>query len=140
MFPDLLHRHCQLTLSLVFCQKHIVACTGCLLMLTVPHVSQAEILWKMADEEVQACQLNAEQDKADILAKQLQVCREEGAGLRSRVYQLQQIKHARDSAAALACLACARAAAVPPNLAIDRQALQQRHRCHANACPPPAKT
>jgi len=83
--------------------------------------------------EVQASQIKAERDEADMLAQQLQASREEAAWLRSRVCQLQQINHARDSAAA-------RAAALPPSQAIERQALQQRQQFHANVCPPTAAT
>ncbi len=83
--------------------------------------------------EVQASQIKAERDKADMLAQQLQASREEAAWLRIRVCQLQQIKHARDSAAA-------QATALAPSQAIERQALQQRREFHANVCPPSAAT
>ncbi len=78
-------------------------------------------------------QIKAEQVEADMLAQQLQASREEAAWLRGRVCQLQQFKHARDSTAA-------RAAALPPSQAIERQALQQRQQLHANICPPSAAT
>ena len=94
---------------------------------------QAEEVWHTIDVEVQASQIQAERDKADMRAKQVQACREELAWLRSRVCQLQQIKHARDSAAA-------RAAALSPSQAMERQALQQRQQFHANICPPSAAT
>ena len=64
-----------------------------------------------------------------MLAKQLRACRDEVAWLHSRVCQLQQIRHARDSAAA-------RAAARSPSHMVKRQALLQRHKFHANICPP----
>ena len=83
--------------------------------------------------EVQALQIQAERFKADMLAKQLHVCRQEAAWRRSRVCQLQQNKHARDSAAA-------RAAALLPSHKDERQALQQRRHLHANAIPPFAAT
>ena len=67
---------------------------------TIAHEMQAEEVWHTSDVEVQASQIQAERDKADMLAKQVQACRIELAWLRSRVCQLQQIKHARDSAAA----------------------------------------
>ena len=89
---------------------------------------QAEDTWQTGDAELQASQVQAERDKADMLAKQLQACREEAAWLRSRVCQLQQNKHARDSAGA-------RAAALSPSHTVDRQALQQRQHFHANICP-----
>ena len=100
---------------------------------TIAHELQAEDAWQTSDVEVQASQIQAERDKADMLAKQLQACREEAAWLRSRVCQLQQNKHARASAAA-------RAAAVPPSQVAERQALQQRRQFHANICPPSAAT
>jgi len=94
---------------------------------------QAEAAWQTSHVEVQASQIQAERDEADMLAKQLQACREEAVWLRSRVCQLQQIKHARDSAAA-------RAAALSAIHTVDRQALQQRRQFHANIRPPPADT
>jgi len=94
---------------------------------------QAEDVWQTSDVKVQASQIQAERDKADMLAKQLQACREEAAWLRSRVCQLQQNKHARESAAA-------RAAALPPSHTDERQALQQRQHFHANLSPPFAAT
>ena len=100
---------------------------------TLAHGWQAEDVWRTGDVEVQASQIQAERDKADMLAKQLQACREEAAWLRSRVCQLQQNKHARDSAAA-------RAAALSPSHTVDRQALQQHQQFHANICPPLAAT
>ncbi|KAL0018388.1 hypothetical protein WJX77_002518 [Trebouxia sp. C0004] len=45
---------------------------------------QAEDAWQTSDVEVQASLIQAERDKADMLAKQLQACREEAAWLRSR--------------------------------------------------------
>ena len=106
---------------------------GCLslsfLKPTIAHELQAEDAWQTNDVEVQASQIQAERDKADMLAKQLQACREEAAWLRSRVCQLQHHKHARDSAAA-------RAAALPPSHMVERQALQQRQQFHANISPP----
>ncbi|DBA65523.1 TPA: hypothetical protein ACH3X2_003179 [Trebouxia sp. C0005] len=100
-----------------------------------PASSQAEDVCQTSnvDVEVQALQIRAERCKADMLAKQLQACREEAAWLRSRVCQLQQNKHARDSAAA-------RAAALPPSHKDERQALQQRRQFHANVTPPFAAT
>ncbi len=100
---------------------------------TIAHKLQAEAAWQTSHVEVQASQIQAERDEADMLAKQLQACREEAVWLRSRVCQLQQIKHARDSAAA-------RAAALSAIHTVDRQALQQRRQFHANIRPPPADT
>ncbi|DBB13346.1 TPA: hypothetical protein ACH3X3_005081 [Trebouxia sp. C0006] len=80
-----------------------------------PASPQAEDAWQTSDVEVQASLIQAEQDKADLLAKQLQACREEAAWLRSRVCQLQQHKHARDSAAA-------RAAALSPSHTVAPEA------------------
>ena len=105
---------------------------GCCLqrVLLIPataHVLQAEDTWRKADVEVQALQIQAERNKADMLAKQLQASREEAAWLRSRVCQLQQIKHATDSAAA-------RAAALPPRQEVGRQAVQHCQQFHANIC------
>jgi len=100
---------------------------------TTAHELQAEDAWQTSEVEVQASQIQAERDKADMLAKQLQACREEAAWLRSRVCQLQQHKHARDSAAA-------RAAALSPSHTVVRQALQQHRQLHANICPPYAAT
>ncbi len=100
---------------------------------TIAHELQAKDAWQTSDVEEQASQIQAERDKADMLAKQLQASREEAAWLRSRVCQLQQNKHARDSAAA-------RAAAVPPSRTVERQALQQRRLIHVNVCPPSAAT
>ncbi|DBB13363.1 TPA: hypothetical protein ACH3X3_005097 [Trebouxia sp. C0006] len=48
----------------------------------------AEDTWQTGDAELQASQAQAERDKADMLAKQLQACREEAAWLRSRVERL----------------------------------------------------
>ena len=98
---------------------------------TIAHKLQAEDAWQISDAELQASQVQAERDKADMLAKQLQACREEAAWLRSRVCQLQQNKHARDSAAA-------RAAALSLSHTVDRQALQHCQQFHANICPPSA--
>ena len=84
--------------------------------------------WQACDTELQASQIQAERNKADMLA-----CREEAAWLRSRVCQLQQIKHARDSAAA-------QGAVLPLNHVVERQALQQRWQFHANICPQSAAT
>ncbi|DBA65515.1 TPA: hypothetical protein ACH3X2_003172 [Trebouxia sp. C0005] len=98
-----------------------------------PASSQAKDVCQTSEVEVQAMQIQAERYKADMLAKQLQACRQEAAWLRSRVCQLQQNKHARDSAAA-------RAAALPPSHKDERQALQQRRHCHANVFPPFAAT
>ena len=95
------------------------------------HELQAEDAWQTSDAELQASQIQAERDKADMLAKQLQACREEAAWLRSRVCQLQQNKHARDSAAA-------RAAALSPSHTVDREALQQHQQFLVNICPPSA--
>ena len=100
---------------------------------TIAHELQAEDAWQTSDVEVQASQIQAERDKADMLAKQLQACREEAAWLRNRVCQLQQNKHARDSAAA-------RAAVLPPSHTVARQALQHCQHFHANVCPPSAAT
>ncbi len=100
---------------------------------TTAHELQAEDTWQTSNVEVQASQIQAEQDKADMLAKQLQACREEAAWLRSRVCRLQQNKHARDSAAA-------RAAALPPSHTAARQALQHCQHFHANICPLSAAT
>ena len=97
----------------------------------IAHVLQEEDAWRTADVELQAFQMQAERDKADMLAKQLQASREEAAWLRGRVCQLQQIKHATDSAAA-------RAAALPPRHTLERQALQLCQQFHANICPPSA--
>ena len=44
---------------------------------TIAHELQAEVAWQTSDVEVQASQIQAEQDKADMLAKHLQGCREE---------------------------------------------------------------
>ena len=99
----------------------------------IAHVLQAEDTWQTCFVEVQASQIKAERDKADMLAQQLQACREEAVWLRSRVCQLQQIKHARDSAAA-------RTAALPPSQAIERQAWQQHQLFNLNICPPSAAT
>ena len=52
---------------------------------TTAHELQAEDAWQTSDVEVQASLIQAEQDKADLLAKQLQACREEAAWLRRRV-------------------------------------------------------
>jgi len=52
---------------------------------TTAHELQAEDAWQTSDVEVQASLIQAEQDKADMLAKQLQACREEAAWLRRRV-------------------------------------------------------
>lgn len=106
---------------------------GCCLqrLLLIPataHVLQAADTWRKADVEMQALQIQAERNKADMLAKQLQASREEAAWLRGRVCQLQQIKHARDSAAA-------RAAALPPRHTVGRQALQHCQHFHPNICP-----
>ena len=98
---------------------------------TTAHKLQAEDAWQTSDVEVQASLIQAEQDKADLLAKQLQACRKEAAWLRSRVCLLQQNKHARDSAAA-------RAAVLPPSHTVARQALQHCQHFHANVCPPSA--
>ena len=100
---------------------------------TTVHELQAEDAWQTSVVDVQASQIQAERDKADMLAKQLQACREEAAWLRSRVCQLQQNKHARDSAAA-------RAAVLPPSHTVARQALQHCQHIHANVCPPSAAT
>ena len=100
---------------------------------TTAHELQAEDAWQTSEVEVQASQIQAERDKADMLAKQLQACREEAAWLRSRVCQLQQNKHARDSAAA-------RAAVLAPSHTVARQALQHCQHFHANVCPPSAGT
>ncbi len=89
---------------------------------TVAQVLQAEDARQRADVELQASDIKAEQDKDNLLAKQLQACREEAAWLRSRVCQLQQGKHARDSAPARA-----QAAAVTYSQANERQPLR---RCH----------
>ncbi|DBB13371.1 TPA: hypothetical protein ACH3X3_005104 [Trebouxia sp. C0006] len=91
----------------------------------LPASSQAEDAWQTSDVEVQASLIQAEQDKADLLAKQLQECREEAAWLRRRVCQLQQNKPARDSAAA-------QAAVLPPSHTVARQALQHCRHFHAN--------
>ncbi|DBB13390.1 TPA: hypothetical protein ACH3X3_005123 [Trebouxia sp. C0006] len=99
----------------------------------LPASSQAEDAWQTSDVEVQASLIQAEQDKADLLTKQLQACREEAAWLRRRVCQLQQNKHARDSAAA-------RAAVLSPTHTVARQALQHCQHFHANLCPPSAAT
>ena len=101
------------------------------LISAIAHVLQAEDAWQNADVEVQAFQIQAEQDKADMLAKQLQASREEAAWLRCRVCQLQQIKHAMDSAAA-------QASALPPSHTVGRQALQHCQHFHAKICPPSA--
>ncbi|DBB13392.1 TPA: hypothetical protein ACH3X3_005125 [Trebouxia sp. C0006] len=93
-----------------------------------PARSQVEDAWQTGDVDLQASQIQGERDKADMLAKQLQACREEAAWLRSRVCQLQQNNYARDSAAA-------RAAALSPSHTVDMQALQQRRQFHANICP-----
>ncbi|DBA65510.1 TPA: hypothetical protein ACH3X2_003183 [Trebouxia sp. C0005] len=98
-----------------------------------PASSQAKNVCQTSDVEVQALQIQAERCKDDMLAKQLQACREEAAWLRSRVCQLQQNKHARDSAAA-------RAAALPPSHKDERQALQQHRQFHVNVSPPFAAT
>ncbi|DBA81402.1 TPA: hypothetical protein ACH3X2_006820 [Trebouxia sp. C0005] len=98
-----------------------------------PASSQAKDVCQTSDVEVQASQIQAERYKADMLAKQLQTCRQEAAWLRSRVCQLQQNKHARATAAA-------RAAALPPSHKDERQALQQRQHFHANVFPPFAAT
>jgi len=100
---------------------------------TAAHELQAEDAWQTSDVEVQASLIQAERDKADMLAKQLQACREEAAWLRSRVCQLQQNKHARDSAAA-------RAAVLPPSHTVARQALQHCQHFHDNICPSLAAT
>ncbi|DBA67780.1 TPA: hypothetical protein ACH3X2_001214 [Trebouxia sp. C0005] len=94
-----------------------------------PASSQAKDICQTSDVEVQASQIQAERYKANMLAKQLQACRQEVAWLRSRVCQLQQHKHARDSAAA-------RASALPPSHKDERQALQQSQHFHANVFPP----
>ena len=71
-------------------------------------------------------ELEAEQDKAHKLQRQLLASRQEVAWLHGRVCQLQQNKHARDSAAArLAALAFSERA--------QRQPLRQQHQPHANA-------
>ena len=100
---------------------------------TTAHELQAEDARQTSDMEVQASLIQAEQDKADLLAKQLQACREEAAWLRRRVCQLQQNKPARDSAAA-------QAAVLPPSHTVARQALQHCRHFHANICPPLAAT
>ncbi|DBA72330.1 TPA: hypothetical protein ACH3X2_010571 [Trebouxia sp. C0005] len=93
-----------------------------------PASSQAKDVSQTSDTEVQALRIQAERYKADMLAKQLQACRQEAAWLRSRMCQLQQNKHAGDSAAA-------GAAALPPSHKDERQALQQRRHCHADVFP-----
>ena len=70
-------------------------------------------------------ELKAEQDNADKVHRQLLASRQEVAWLRDRVCQLQQSKHARDSAAArLDALAFSERA--------QRQPLHQQQQPHAN--------
>ena len=83
-------------------------------------------VWQADNVMLHTSELKAEQDKAHKFQRQLLASRQEVAWLRGRVCQLQQGKHARDSAAArLAALAFSERA--------QRQPLRQQHQPHAHA-------